>query len=237
MTNSFVSDSLDGGIAVIQMDDGKANALGPQMISELGAAFARAESEASAIVLMGRPGRFCAGFDLKIMGSGADAARKLVRLGADLMLRIYACPRPVVTACTGHAMAAGALLILVGDVRIGVEGPFQIGLNEVRIGLPMPLFGQQLVRDRLDPRHVERAVLRAETFDPATAQSVGYFDTLATPEDFVATTMAEARRLTTLSASAYAATKADLRADSLRFVRETLADNIANLAVPTGLSR
>ena len=79
---------LESKTALIQMDDGKANALSEAMIAEVGEALARAEREASAVVLSGRPDRFCAGFDLKVMMSSLEAARGLLRGGVDLLMRL-----------------------------------------------------------------------------------------------------------------------------------------------------
>src|SRR5262249_1683867 len=138
MSNPLVSYTLEGSTAVIQMDDGKANALSDAMIDALIAALARAEKEASAIVLAGRSERFCAGFDIRVMLSGRDAAVALLRHGAELLLGFYGTPLPVVVACSGHALAGGALLLLTGDQRLGVAGAFKIGLNEVQIGIPVP---------------------------------------------------------------------------------------------------
>nr|MCH9681595.1 enoyl-CoA hydratase/isomerase family protein [Deltaproteobacteria bacterium] len=73
---------LDDGVATITMDDGKVNALSPAMVASLGAALDRAEQEAKAVVLAGRAGRFCAGFDLRVLTSGRDAAEPLVQAGA-----------------------------------------------------------------------------------------------------------------------------------------------------------
>src|SRR5436305_14814945 len=102
---AHVTSELDGKTAVITMDDGKANALSYEMIDALLGALGRAEGEASAIVLAGRPERFCAGFDLKVMMSGIDQARALLTRGAELLMRLYGSPLPVVIACTGHALA------------------------------------------------------------------------------------------------------------------------------------
>src|SRR5580698_201502 len=103
---------LEGTTALIQMDDGKANALSAAMIAELVEALTRAEKEARAVVLSGRPDRFCAGFDLKVMMSSPEAARGLLTGGVELLMRLYGSPLPIVIACTGHALAGGALVLL-----------------------------------------------------------------------------------------------------------------------------
>src|SRR5204862_6451033 len=136
------------------------------MIAALLAALPRAETEAGAMILAGRPGRFCAGFDLKAMMSGPQAATALLGRGADLLMRLYGAGVPLVIACTGHALAGGALVLLTGDVRVGASGEFRIGLNEVSIGLPVPVLAMELARDRLLPTELGRATLQARAYGP-----------------------------------------------------------------------
>lgn len=198
-------------IAWIQLDDGKANALSPQLLVELTAALDEVEGKAKAVVLAGRPGKFCAGYDLKIMMSGKGPASQLTADGCRVMARLYVFPVPVVIACTGHAMAGGALMLLCGDVRIGVAGGFKIGLNEVQIGIPLPQFGIDLVQDRLDPRAVTKATMCAQIFDPDSAAEVGFLDAVVAAEALEATAQGMAEQLAKLSTSAYAGTKRGLR--------------------------
>jgi enoyl-CoA hydratase len=222
--------SLEGTTAVVQMDDGKANALSLAMIDELLAALTRAETEAKALVLSGRPDRFCAGFDLNVMMSSPDAARSLLTRGADLLMRIYASPLPVVAACTGHALAGGALLLLTADLRIGAAGAYRIGLNEVSIGMPLPVLGMELARDRLIGAELGRATLRAHIYDPAEAARVGYLDEVVAPADVVARAKEEAAKLGTLARMAYHATKTRLRGKTIAHIVATLDDDMKAIA-------
>ncbi|MCA9694497.1 MAG: hypothetical protein KC636_33275, partial [Myxococcales bacterium] len=96
MNADFVHYHLESGVAVITLDDGKVNALGTKLLAELDAALTRAEGEARAVVLAGRPGRFSAGFDLSVIMGGLDAARDLFRTGGQVMMRLYGCPLPTV---------------------------------------------------------------------------------------------------------------------------------------------
>ena len=125
-----VTVSVEKDIAWLELDDGKANALGPVVLEALHEALNRVEDSAKAIVLTGREGVFSGGFDLSVVSRGADAARGMAGSGARLALRLFESGRPVVAACTGHAIAMGALLLLASDTRIGVEGAFRLGLNE-----------------------------------------------------------------------------------------------------------
>jgi enoyl-CoA hydratase len=206
-----VSTTIDDGVAVVRFDDGKANVLSPAAIAALGAALDRAELDARAVCLVGRPGKLSAGFDLSIMNAGPEAARDLVASGGELLMRVFLHPQPVVVAVTGHALAAGALLVLACDVRIGADAPAKIGLNETAIGMPLPIFALELAQDRLDRRHVVAATLGAQVYDPQGAQAVGYLDQVVAPEALEATAVAEARRLGAYSTGAYARTKEALR--------------------------
>ena len=147
--DEIVQFELRDGIALVRMDDGKANAFSHAMLEALGRAFDRAEKEARAIVLAGRPERFSGGFDLKVMNQGGPAVPELVLAGARFAIRVYECPLPVVIACTGHALAMGAVLLLAPDLRLGARGAYKIGLNEVAIGMTLPGFAVELARERL----------------------------------------------------------------------------------------
>ena len=215
--------------AVIQMDDGKANALSDAMITEVGEALARAEKEANAIVLAGRPERFCAGFDLKVMMSSPEAARAMVRRGADLLMRLYGSPLPVVAACTGHALAAGALVLLTADVRIGAAGEFRIGLNEVSIGLSVPVLAMELARDRIATTELGRATLRAQIYGPDEAARVGFLDEVVPATEVVARAMQEAARLGALSRPAFHGTKKRLRDRTIAHILSTLDEDMRTL--------
>ena len=234
MTTDLVRYSLEGKTATVTMDDGKANALSHAMIDALLEALARAEREASAMVLAGRPEKFCAGFDLKVMMAGPDSARQLLRRGSELLMKLYGTPIPLVIACTGHAIAGGALVVLTGDVRIGAAGAFRIGLNEVSIGLPVPVLAMELARDRLAASELPRATLGAQLYAPDQAVAAGYLDAVAPADELAARAAQEAARLGALSRMAYRATKERLRGKTIAHVRASLDDDMARLMMSPG---
>ncbi len=220
---------LRGGVALLKMDDGKANALSHAMLEAIMESLDRAESEAKAVLLVGREGKFCAGFDLKTMMSGIEAAKQLVTAGAKMYMRLYQFPRPVVAAVTGHALAGGALLLLSSDTRIGTEGAFKIGLNEVSISMPLPILAQELARDRLDKRHLTAATMQAKVYSPQEAVDVGYLDEVTSADALLDRAFAEATRLSKLPGDAYARTKKKLREATVRHIENTLADDMASV--------
>ena len=229
MTTEIVRYTLEDRIAIATMDDGKANALSVAMIDALLGALDRADKEASAVVLAGRPEKFCAGFDLKVMMAGPEQATALLRRGSELLMKLYGFPLPLVIACTGHALAGGALVLLTGDRRIGSAGAFRIGLNEVSIGLPVPVLAMELARDRIKKLELPRATLEATIYSPEDAAKVGYLDEVVAPAELMARAKAEAARLGAFSRFPYSATKKRLRGRTIDHVMATLDEDMKTI--------
>ncbi len=224
MTNSAVEYQLQGDVACIKFDDGKANVVTRDSVAALGEAFDRAEQESSCVVWTGRPGRFCAGFDLKVISAGGQAALDLLTQGAELAVRLVGFPIPVVIGCSGHALGMGALYLMTGDVRLGVEGAFKIGLPEVTMGMAMPAFGIELSQQRLATTHLSRAVCCAEIFDPQGAAAAGFLDSVVEPLQFQAQLLATAQSLTGLNQAAHHETKLAMRRESLHRLTASLSE-------------
>jgi enoyl-CoA hydratase len=232
VTTDVLSYTLDQKVAVIRMDDGKANALSVDMIDGLLAALTRAEEEASAVVLTGRPDRFCAGFDLRVMMSGPEQAKALLGRGSELLLRLYGATLPLVIACTGHAMAGGALVVLTGDTRIGAQGAFKIGLNEVSIGMPVPVLAMEFARSRLTPAELTRATLFAQIYTPDDALKAGYLDAVVPADQLLDRAKEEATRLAGLARSAFKATKQRLRGVVIADIKARMVEDMRTLMNP-----
>ncbi len=202
---------LQSNYTLITMDDGKANALGFDMLAQLGAALDRAEQVGKVVIIAGRPGKFSAGFDLSVMSQGGDGMLRLLRSGAELSRRLLNFPSPVVLAVSGHALAMGALLLLSADYRVGVHGTFKIGLNEVAIGMTLPYFGVELARARLATTHLGPAVDLARIYDAAAAVEAGYLDEVVSEEDLLARAEELAGQFSVLNMEAHRQTKARTR--------------------------
>ncbi len=224
---------LSGDVAILRLDDGKVNALDPSIIGALRDGLTRAEKEAAAVLLTGRPGRFSAGFNLGVLRTGADAARGLVTAGAELAVHIARHPTPVVIACNGHALAMGAVLLLAADLRIGATGDFKIGFNEVAIGMATPVFLVEFARERLSKRHLLRATVQAEIYAPESAVDAGFLDRVVAPDDLFAIALEESQRLAQLPRVPFARTRGLAIGTVLERIEATLADDMAR-AFPTG---
>jgi enoyl-CoA hydratase len=225
---------VDEGVAVITLDDGKANAFSTPVVERLERHLDAVEADgARALVLVGRPGRFSAGFDLAEMTASPEAMRSLVVAGARWWMRLYGLGMPTVAACTGHALAGGALTLLSCDVRIGADVPAKIGLNEVAIGLTLPKFGVELARDRLVKAAFTASTMGGQVYDVAGAAQVGFLDRVVPEGEVLEAAMAEARRLAQLRTSAYAGTKRNARAEMIARVLDGVEADLAGIDVPT----
>ncbi len=205
---------LIDNVAVITMDDGKANAMRPELSSAILENLERAKAEAGAVLLVGRPGRFCAGFDLKVIAAGGDAVVHMRELGAKMLYSLFTHSQPVVMACTGHALAGGAFMLLTGDTRIGIRGEFKVGLNEAAIGMSLPGWGIALAQHRLSKTHWTAATMQAQIYDPETAVDVGYLDDVCEPEALFDTALGKAKQLAEVPTESYATVKALMRQEA-----------------------
>jgi enoyl-CoA hydratase len=208
---ALVSYHLQEKIATIVMDDGKANVVSVPMQAELNAALDQAVKDKAVVMLTGRDGIFSAGFDLKTLYAGGEDALEMLTGGFRLAQRLLSFPRPVVIACSGHALAMGAFLVLCGDYRLGADGPYKIGANEVSIGLAMPRVAVEICRDRLTPAHFNRSVLNARIYQPMEATVAGFLDEVVVKEELQSGAHRAASEHTRLNMPAYEETKARAR--------------------------
>lgn len=169
---------IEEGIAELTLDHGKVNVLGSAALGWLHEHLDRAVADgATAVILYGREGFLSAGFDLAELQSGPQQREQLRRGLIDLELRIFEFDLPFVIACTGHAMAAGAALLLAADRRIGVGGSFKIGFNEAKMGVAISACTVELARYRMPMPWFESLIV-GDTFSPEAAVSAGLLDTV-----------------------------------------------------------
>lgn len=217
-----MSYQLQNKIAIISIDDGKANVFSHDRMDQLNADLDRAEKEAAAVIVTGREGMFSAGFDLKTIKLGPEEAEKLINRGMEVLTRLYQYPLPVISACGGHAMGQGAFLLLASDHRIGAEAEYQVTLPETAIGMPFPPALMILAHDRLSPNFKNQAVLQSKPYTAQQAVQAGFLDELVAPEELLDKAMELAEKMAELPAEFFAINKRDLRAASLQAMQASL---------------
>ena len=194
-------------ISIIQMDDGKVNVFSPDMIQNFNDILDQVPTDKGAMLITGREGMFSAGFDLKVMMSSPENAAAMVKSGFELLMRVFTFSRPVVAACSGHAIALGAFLLCSCDHRIGCKGDFKIGANELRNNMIVPTPILELAKFRLIKSHKQRALLNAEMYSIEDAVAPGYLDEVADQDKLFELAMAKAKDLATLAHPQYLQTK------------------------------
>ncbi|MVW87690.1 crotonase/enoyl-CoA hydratase family protein [Pseudomonas sp. PB101] len=209
--SELISYHLEDGIATLTLSNGKVNAISPDVIAAFNAALDQAVTDRAVVIITGQPGILSGGYDLKVMTSGPKEAVALVTSGSTLARRLLSHPFPVIVACPGHAVAKGAFLLLSADYRIGVDGPFSIGLNEVQIGMTMHHAGIEIARDRLNKVALQRSVVNGEMFNPQGAVTAGFLDVVVAADELQGAALAAARQLKKINMTAHKNTKLKVR--------------------------
>lgn len=211
----LVSLEIENNIATITINNGKVNAISPQVVAEINSALDQAEQQKAVVILTGTTGILSGGYDLNTMKASSESAVALVTSGSTLARRMLAFPTPIIAACNGHAIAKGAFLLLSCDHRIGSEGAFKIGLNEVAIGMTMHYAGVELARNRIPRNYLTRSVINAELFDPETAVLAGFLDQVVEEQQLMATAQKLAKQMLALDMTAHHGTKLKERKEIL----------------------
>ena len=221
--NEFVTYTSAENYAIITINNGKANAISHEVVAGLNACLDAAEAENKVVVLTGKSGIFSAGFDLKVMTASPESAKELVTKGSKLSLRMLSFPQPIIAACSGHAIAKGAFLLLSADYRIGIEGDFKIGLNEVMIGMTMHNAGIAIAKARLSEVYLNRSVNNAEIYSSKEAIVAGFLDVIVPEDQLLPTAIKVAEMSAKLHKKAHAETKLKVRKLHLEALENAIA--------------
>ncbi len=222
----------EGDIAILAMDDGKANVVLVPEFEELEAALTTIEkSDAKACVLTGRAGYLSAGLNLKVLATlSLDEKQKLVAAMGSAVLKIFLFPKPVVAAVSGHALGAGAMFALAADVRVFADGPFKFGLNEVPAGLFVPSYAVEVARAAVSPSRLTEVVVHGRVLSPMEALSMHIAEAVHSPEAHLTAALILARGLAPLSGSGYALTKRLVREPLAEFARSKMPGELLEMA-------
>jgi Delta3-Delta2-enoyl-CoA isomerase len=218
-----------GAVRELRLARPPVNALSPELIVALGRALDEAVASprpgepapgapraepVGAVVLSGAPGMFSAGLDVPhLLTLDRDGIRAMWHEFYGLLRRLAVSPLPVLAAITGHCPAGGAVVTLYCDARIMADGEFQIGVNEVRVGLPMPAVIVGAMRRLLGPRLAERLCVAGTLVAPAEAARLGLVDEVVPAGQVVARAVGLAQELAALPRTAMSETRRLARAD------------------------
>lgn len=209
-------DDREGSVRLLTIDRPPANAIKEALLSDLSAALddAREDDAVRAVVLTGAGRFFCGGLDLAVPRRADEFVRLLLDHYREAHLRLLTLPKPTIAMVNGHAIAGGLILALACDFRLGLDGDYRIGLNEVAIGASFPRIAFEIVRLRLTHALASELLLGAGLYPASEGLRLGVVDELVPPESFEAAALRRATELGTFPREAYAHTKATLVAEA-----------------------
>jgi len=217
-----------GGVRVLFLSRGKANALTTPFCQEIHDAAHEAEEDPAVrgvVLTSASPRIFCAGFDLAELAHAESAVfAQFLRKFDTLFFDLYLLGKPLVAALTGHAVAGGALLAATADFRFAADGPGTIGLPEVTLGVHVPRHCVEAMRATVGEQALTHWALLGETMPFAEARDLGAIDRIVPPEALVDEAVSFAGRLAGASSEVYAAIKRDLRGAAYEKAQDVLPD-------------
>ena len=163
------------GVRIVRMHFGRANAMNLETLDALASTLT--EGDPQPTVLTGEGKIFCAGLDLVSLDAlDEQAFDQFLTRFSRTMIQVLTAPYPLVAAVNGHAVAGGCVLALACDYRVGVQGDYKVGMNELSHGLPLPAVASEIPRGALTPQTYRTVVMSGVLMDPETAQQVGIID-------------------------------------------------------------
>jgi Delta3-Delta2-enoyl-CoA isomerase len=213
-----------GSLTALRLDKGRGNAIDAGLVEDLIGACRELAADASVrgvLLASAHPKLFSGGLDL-VDPAGYDrpAMERFMGRFAEMVYALYTLPAPVVAAVSGHAIAGGCILALTADYRILRRGDVQIGLNEVRVGVPLPGAVLVLLRWSVPAAALPAIALLGRNFADDEAVSHGLVHALADAAGFEDFCLARLEEFAEKDAEAVRAMKASLREPIVREMRE-----------------
>jgi enoyl-CoA hydratase/carnithine racemase len=197
----------DGGLSILTLARGKANALNYALIDELCGAVAAAAADDSVrglVLASNRPRFFSSGFDIReVFAYDRDGMTTFFGRFIELYESLYRFPKPVVAALSGHTFAGGAILAIACDFRIMAEGDYGFALNEINLGLAVSPTMCSMLTDAVGIAYGREILLFGEPLTPARAREIGLVRELAPAEQVRDRAIACARFLAAKPPAAY----------------------------------
>ena len=209
----MISTERRGNVCVVWLDRNITNAINMRGVEELGAMIQQLSNDpgVSAVVLSSSSAKFFSiGFDIpELYDQSREEFGAFYQAVNQMCLDLYALPKPTVAAITGHAIAGGCILTLCCDYRFIASGRKLIGLNEVKLGVPVPYPADRMLRELVGMRPAREIMEAGEFYEPERALALGLVDRVLTIERLVDEAVEMAAELGSLPDAAYAMIKAN----------------------------
>lgn len=203
-------------VAIMRLKNKVTNAISPDFVNDISAALNKIKSEFQGMILAGGDKFFCIGFDLpellKIDRTGmTQFFYKFNQVAFDL----FTLPLPTACAITGHAIAGGNILALACDYRFAASGKKLIGLNEVKLGVPVPYLADLMLRQIVGDRAATEILYHGEFMASSEAEQIGLIDEVLPQDGLENRALEKIAKIASLPQPAFSAIKAN-RVEAIR---------------------
>lgn len=186
-------------IALVKLSHGVTNAINLDLILELAKDLDELnnDSNINGVVLTGMNEKFFAiGFDLpELFDYDIGKMRLFYQTFNRLSLDIYTFPKPVIAALNGHAIAGGCILAICCDYRFIAEGKKLMGLNEIKLGIPVPYPADCILRQLVGARNAQEICYTGEFYGPEGLLRMGLVDQVISAEELIKKAIEKAKSL------------------------------------------
>ena len=207
---STINKEIQDHIAILRLNNGPVNPISSQLVDELSRSLSEIRGVARGMVLCGGEKFFSAGFDLpELLALQRTAMKDFLQRFNQLCLDLFTIPIPTICALEGHAVAGGNILALTCDYRYASATKMKIGLNEVKLGLPVPYLADMMLREIIGNRYATQMIFSGEFMSFADAKTIGLIDAIGSSEELEDFTMERLAQMATYPSQAFAAAKAN----------------------------
>ncbi|NOR90171.1 MAG: hypothetical protein GQ524_07930 [Anaerolineales bacterium] len=211
MNEEFVTIEHQNQVAILKLNHGVTNAISGDLVLALDAALKSqaADPDVLGMVLTSSNRKFFSiGLDLpSLVALGEKEFRSFYQSFNQMCLGMLTISKPLVAGIAGHAIAGGCILSLCCDYRFISEGRKLIGLNEIKLGVPVPYVADCILRKLIGHRLARDVMDSGGFLEPEEAQRLGMVDRILPVEEVVPQSIEKARELSSDSMDAFALIK------------------------------
>jgi enoyl-CoA hydratase/carnithine racemase len=168
------------GVALLRLARGVTNAFNLELVSAISDALhqVREDPAIRGLVLGSEQDKFFSiGFDIpELFRLARPEFETFYSRFNRLCLDLLTLPKPTIAAITGHAIAGGCVLVLCCDHRFIADGRKLIGLNELKLGVPVPFIADCILRQLVGVHDAQEVEEGGEFLPPKRAQDMGLVD-------------------------------------------------------------
>lgn len=211
MSKKMIHMDYHDSVAVVKLDRDVTNAINMELVTELTETLEKVkhDSNAHGLVLSSSNEKFFSiGFDIpQLFKLSKNDFMDFYKTFNRLCMDLYTLPKLTIAAITGHAVAGGCILVLCCDYRFIAEGKKKMGLNEIKLGVPVPYLADCVLRQIVGFRNGREIMDTGEFYLPDESLKMGMVDQILPLEQVLTTAIEKAKSMDALSRDAFAMIK------------------------------